>query len=144
MSIIKKQLILLLSKSSILVGGQAVIEGVMMRVPGYFATAVRNPDGEIKIERHKFISLVKQKKILDIPIIRGAIHLYESLKIGMQTLQWSAEIAMPEEENSMKQNKILDFVLNLVTILIAFGLFIIIPIYWRYTLAIKLCFTNYI
>ena len=79
MSIIKKHLILLLSKSSILVGGQAVIEGVMMRVPGYFATAVRNSDGEIIIERHKFTSLVKQKKILDIPIIRGAIlkHLQE-------------------------------------------------------------------
>ena len=48
MTFIKKSIILLLNKSTILVGGQAVIEGVMMRVPGFYATAVRNPKGEIE------------------------------------------------------------------------------------------------
>ena len=46
-----------LGQSSILVGGQAVMEGVMMRVPGAYATAVRNPNGKIEIDRHSFISL---------------------------------------------------------------------------------------
>ncbi len=119
---------ILISKSSILVGGQAVIEGVMMRVPGYFATAVRNPNGKIVLDRHEFISLVKKNKKLDLPIIRGAIHLFESLKIGMQTLQWSADIAMPEDENAKPQSKFLESLLNLVTILFAIGLFIALPI----------------
>ena len=60
------QLILLLAKSSILVGGQAVIEGVMMRVPGFISTAVRNPDGEIITKRKEFISLTAQHPWLNI------------------------------------------------------------------------------
>ncbi len=127
MNIIKKSMILLLNKSTILVGGQAVIEGVMMRVPGFYATAVRNPEGEIKFRRQKFDTLVKKNTVFNIPIIRGSIHLYESLKIGMKTLQWSADIALPEEKNK-KQNKFIDLLMNLVTIFFALGLFVILPI----------------
>ena len=83
---------MLLSKSSILVGGQAVIEGVMMRVPGYISTAVRNPEGEIVTNRQEFNTLVKKYKSLNFPIIRGAISLFEAMKIGFGTLQWSADI----------------------------------------------------
>ena len=54
---------LLLMKSSILVGGQAVIEGVMMRVPGAYATAVRLPDGTIKSQRHKFYSIIDKYNV---------------------------------------------------------------------------------
>ena len=74
MNILKKSIILFLNKSTILVGGQAIIEGVMMRVPGFYAAAVRNPQGKIVLERHKFNTLVKKKTIFNIPIIRGAIH----------------------------------------------------------------------
>ena len=59
-----KQLILFVSKSSILVGGQAVIEGVMMRVPGAYATAVRMKDSTIKISRHTFTSIIEKNKLL--------------------------------------------------------------------------------
>ena len=52
------QLLLLQNKSSILVGGQAVMEGVMMRVPGAYATAVRNNKGDIQVDRHKFKSII--------------------------------------------------------------------------------------
>ena len=59
-----KRLLLILSmKPNILVGGQAVIEGVMMRVPGALATAVRCPDGNIKIKREKFYRICKKTKI---------------------------------------------------------------------------------
>ena len=58
-----KYLIPIINKSSIMVGGQAVIEGVMMRVPGFYATAVRNPQGIIEVERHEFKSLVDQYKL---------------------------------------------------------------------------------
>ena len=120
----KKLLLLLISKSSILVGGQAVIEGVMMRVPGFYATAVRNPKGEIEVQRKNFIPLTEKKKTLNLPILRGAIHLFESLKIGTQTLQWSADIAMPEEE---KTNKWIDSLMSFFAIIFAVSIFFAIP-----------------
>jgi hypothetical protein len=61
-------LIMFLTKSSILVGGQAVIEGVMMRVPGFISTAVRKPDGEIITNRHEFVTLTA-------PLIIGTLRL---------------------------------------------------------------------
>ena len=64
----KRILILLTMKPNILVGGQAVIEGVMMRVPGAFSTAVRNPNGEIIIKRKKFRSIVEYSKFWSKPI----------------------------------------------------------------------------
>ena len=67
------QLQLLINKSSILVGGQAVMEGVMMRVPGAYATAVRNTEGDIKIDRHEFKSIVEIYPFLKKPIIRGIV-----------------------------------------------------------------------
>ena len=119
-------LFLLVSKSSILVGGQAVIEGVMMRVPGFIATAVRNPNGEIITKRQPFITLIKRKSYLDIPIVRGAINLFEAMKIGFGTLQWSADIAFPEEKE--KTNKFLEVIMTIFSVLIALSLFIFLPL----------------
>ena len=65
-----------------MVGGQAVMEGVMMRVPGAYATAVRDPNGNIQTNRHNFISLSDKYPILKKPLLRGIIGLFESLKIG--------------------------------------------------------------
>ena len=123
-----KRLLLILSmKPNILVGGQAVIEGVMMRVPGAYATAVKNPKGDILIDCHPFSSLTLKGGIFNLPIIRGIIHLYESMKIGYGTLQWDADNAMPSDK---EQNKILDSILTIFSILFAIGLFFIIPIYF--------------
>lgn len=121
-----KPLTLIISKSSILVGGQAVIEGVMMRVPGAYSTAVRDPDGKIHTDRHKFESITDRKPHFKKPIIRGALSLFEAMKMGFQTLQWSADIAMPEE--SEKINPIIDGLMTLVSILLAIGLFFAGPI----------------
>ncbi len=129
--LIKSYLIIILQKTSILVGGQAVIEGVMMRVPGAYATAVRTPDGEIAVERKEFISLTKRKKIFGYPVIRGVVSLFEAMKIGMQTLTFSAEKAYPEENNNKDSfwNKVLEY----LSILFAFGLsislFLILPLF---------------
>ena len=87
-----RNILLLIMRSTILVGGQAVIEGVMMRVPGAYATAVRKKDRAIIIESHKFESIITNSYFLSLPIIRGMIHLYVSMKIGYGTFQWSAEI----------------------------------------------------
>ena len=120
------QLLLLLTKSSILVGGQAVIEGVMMRVPGFISTAVRNPNGDIIIKRKKFNSLIYTNKNLNLPIIRGAISLFEAMKIGFKTLQWSADIAFPEEKQS--NSKIVEFFMTVISIIFALSLFIFLPL----------------
>jgi len=85
------------AKKTILVGGQAVMEGVMMRTPKAYATAVRNPEGEIITERKEFTSLAKKKKFYGWPIVRGVISMVESMKLGMETLNFSADIAYPEE-----------------------------------------------
>ncbi|MBT5956685.1 MAG: DUF1385 domain-containing protein [Candidatus Marinimicrobia bacterium] len=121
-----KQLILFVSKSSILVGGQAVIEGVMMRVPGAYSTAVRDPDGKIHTDRHDFESITDRKPHLKKPIIRGAVSLFEAMKMGFQTLQWSADIAMPEESENV--NPIVDALMTLVSITLAICLFFAAPI----------------
>ncbi|HBY17808.1 MAG: hypothetical protein XE04_0238 [Marinimicrobia bacterium 46_43] len=126
-----RSLILILQKSSILVGGQAVIEGVMMRVPGAHATAVRIPDQTIITERKPFISASKRFKWLGFPIIRGIVSLFESMKIGMETLQFSADHAMPEPEK--KKNSFLEKVYNSLTLLVSFalaiGLFAVLPLW---------------
>ena len=88
-------------KTSILVGGQAVIEGVMMRVPGAYATALRLKNGKIIFKRFEFFSITEKYNLKNFFIVRGFIHLYESMKIGYQTLDWSAETY--DEENNIKE-----------------------------------------
>jgi uncharacterized protein YqhQ len=126
-----RSLTFFLQKSSILVGGQAVIEGVMMRVPGAYATAVRIPDQTIVTERKPFTSASKRIKWLGYPVIRGIVSLFESLKIGMETLQFSADHAMPKPDK--KTNSFMEKVYNLLTMLFAFGLaiglFAILPLW---------------
>ena len=116
----------ILSQSSILVGGQAVMEGVMMRVPGSYATAVRKPNGDIVFEKHNFISKTEKYSLFKKPIIRGMVGLFESLNIGFSTLQWSANQIAPIKEQK-KSNKFIDFFLTLLSFSIAIGLFFILP-----------------
>ena len=71
------------------VGGQAVIEGVMMRGNKGIATAVRTPSGKIEINIKKTMPLTKKYKILGIPFIRGFFALIDSMKIGMDCLNYS-------------------------------------------------------
>jgi len=129
---IKNIIVNTIMKPSILVGGQAVIEGVMMRVPGAYATAVRDAKGEIHIDKHNFTSKVENSKIWEKPVLRGIISLFESLKMGMQTLQWSGDIAMSEEEKKKEPGKLTQFFTTSTAILIALGLFMAAP-YWLTT-----------
>ncbi|UCH10346.1 MAG: DUF1385 domain-containing protein [Fidelibacterota bacterium] len=128
-------LLLLAAQSRILVGGQAVIEGVMMRVPGSYAVAVRNPKGEIQTRYHDFTSLVERSRWMKPPIVRGVVHLFEALKLGIATLNWSAEVAYPEETAGKGSAS------SVVTTIFAFGLalllFFIAPL-WITTRLIQL------
>lgn len=84
------------------VGGQAVIEGVMMRAPRRIATAVRRANGEIVVKQQEYISLAERNKIFKFPILRGAVGLVEMMFIGIETLNFSAEVAMQDVESKEK------------------------------------------
>ncbi len=87
------------------IGGQAVIEGVMMRSPKFLSIAVRKPDGKIALYREENTPWTKRFKILKIPFFRGGIILIESLVHGIKALSWSAEVAMEEESEKKPTDK---------------------------------------
>ncbi len=89
--------IVLMNKEDLAIGGQAVIEGVMMRSPKFFTIALRRADGGILVKKNPYIALTKRKRWLDIPIVRGAIVLVESLYLGLKALTFSADQAMEEK-----------------------------------------------
>ena len=86
------------------VGGQAVLEGVMMRAPGMVATAVRKANGDIVVKKEPHVSLGERYPFLKLPILRGAVGLIEMLVIGMRTLNFSAEVAMEDADASNGRN----------------------------------------
>jgi uncharacterized protein YqhQ len=112
------------------VGGQAVIEGVMMRSPTRLATAVRNPEGEIVVKAEPFVSLTKRHRLLKIPIIRGAVVLVETFVVAVRALSFSAEQAMAEEEKAKaKGDSTFHMTLTvLAALVIGFGLFFYLPL----------------
>ena len=126
MKILIRQLILIIMRSSILVGGQAVINGVMMRVPGAYSTSVRLNDGSIKSNTIPFTPLNEKNNFFKLPIIRGAIGLYEAMKIWYGTLNWSA--SMFEEEQN-KTSPIIESIMNLLAIIFAISLFRFYPFF---------------
>ena len=128
-----KTIILSIMKPTILVGGQAVIEGVMMRVPGAYATAVRDPEGKVHVDRHDFKSITERSNLWNKPIFRGMAGLFEAMKMGMATLNWSADIAMPEEKDK-KPNPIMEFLSTVFAIGLAITLFMIAPMWITTTL----------
>ena len=128
-----KTILLSIMKPTILVGGQAVIEGVMMRVPGAYATAVRDPEGKVHVDRHDFKSITERSNLWNKPIFRGMAGLFEAMKMGMATLNWSADIAMPEEKDK-KPNPIMEFLSTVFAIGLAITLFMIAPMWITTTL----------
>lgn len=84
------------------IGGQAVIEGVMMKGPHEMAIAVRKPDGEIIIEKKSVNALSMKYKIFKLPILRGVISFFESMITGVRSLMFSAEFFDLEEEQPSK------------------------------------------
>jgi uncharacterized protein YqhQ len=86
--------------SELLVGGQALIEGVMMRSPGAFGVAVRRPDGTLALQRGKVASLAKRYPVFKLPLLRGIGVLFQSLAIGIRALNFSAEQAIAAAEGA--------------------------------------------
>lgn len=106
------------------IGGQAVIEGVMMRGPEFVATAVREPSGEISVKTEEVSSITKRYPVLKKPLIRGVVALAESLIIGLKSLSYSAQRAGEEGEELSDREILLTM---LVSLGLAIILFVIIP-----------------
>lgn len=107
------------------VGGQAVLEGVMMRAPSAWAVAVRRPDGVIEAERHHLPRLSTRSVAARIPVVRGVMVLGESLTLGFKALSWSAQKAVDEEEEPLTSRQI---ALSMAIAMVFFlGFFILVP-----------------
>ncbi|MGG7059922.1 peptide chain release factor N(5)-glutamine methyltransferase [Clostridium tertium] len=121
------------------VGGQAVIEGVMMRGSKGQATAIRKPNGEIEIDMKKIVPITKKYKFLNIPFIRGIFVLIDSLVTGMNTLNYSASFFEEEGEEESKfelwlkdkfgekSNDLIIGATMILSFVLAIGLFIALP-----------------
>jgi uncharacterized protein YqhQ len=112
-------------KKQINVGGQAVIEGVMMRGPKHLATAIRRKDGTIEVWKRPFETITGKNKFLGLPIIRGFVSLIEMMIIGIETLTFSAkrfELDLTEEEKGKPKSAGREKAEEYLTFIVAFGL----------------------
>lgn len=115
------------------IGGQAVLEGVMMRAPRAMAIAVRRPGGDIVVKREAMPPLSERYPIVKLPILRGTVALFTSLVLGIRALNFSASEAMVEEENGGEKKEELSSWALAGTMATAFGfgiaLFFFLPLY---------------
>lgn len=105
---------------SVSVGGQAVIEGVMMRAPDAWAVAARRPDGVIEVKRNVLPALSSRNPLAKVPLLRGVFVLLESLTLGFSALSWSAQKAGEEGEEIGRKEIVLTMVIALVGALAIF------------------------
>jgi uncharacterized protein YqhQ len=110
------------------IGGQAVLEGVMMRGVSTWSVAVRKPDGEIEVSSEPLVSWAKRHRILRLPVIRGVVALGESLKIGFRALAISANAQLAEEEDAEPIGGLTWGITIALSLVLAIGLFFVIPV----------------
>ena len=120
------------------IGGQAVLEGIMMKNGSKYAVAVRKPDGEIKIKVEEYKSKIKWEMLTKIPFVRGVFNFIDSMVLGMKTLTYSASfwedeeaegVFMTEEEiqKKEKQEDLIMTIVMIVSVFLALGLFMVLP-----------------
>jgi uncharacterized protein YqhQ len=107
------------------VGGQAIMEGVLMRSPNFWGMAVRTPSGDLDLSAERFRSVTRRSKLFRLPIIRGALSLGETLWLGMKALTLSTNIALGEEQELSKKEIAGTLAFALV---LGFGLFLVAPV----------------
>jgi uncharacterized protein YqhQ len=120
----------LVAKRDAPVGGQAVLEGVMMRGVSVWAVAVRNPEGEVELTSEPLVPWAKRHRLWRVPVLRGVVALGESLKIGFRALAISANAQLEDGEEGEKE-EIGGWVWGLTiafSMALAIGLFFVIPV----------------
>lgn len=119
-------------------GGQAVLEGIMMKGPGGYSTAVRLPDSKICVKFHKYKSYGEKYPVFKIPFIRGIANFVEALALGMKTLTYSSSFFEEDEEETKadrlfkdifkdKAEDVLLGITVIISVVLALGLFMFIP-----------------
>ena len=121
------------------IGGQAVLEGVMMKNKEKYAVAVRKPDGEIEVEVETYQGLAHGSKIKELPFIRGIFNFLDSLLLGTRALNYSASFYEEEDSKETKFDKAMDKmsggngekllsgIVTVISVVLAVGLFIVLP-----------------
>lgn len=122
------------------IGGQAVLEGIMMRHGDDYAVVVRKPDGEIFVQKEEYHSVIKWKALTKIPFIRGVFNFIDSMVLGIKTLMFSAEFYEDEEEvksekelteeeiaKKEKQEKWMMNATVAISVVIAVAVFMVLP-----------------
>lgn len=121
------------------IGGQAVLEGIMMKNKDQYAVAVRKPDGEIEVEVEHYHSVIHGSKLLDIPFIRGVFQFIDSLVLGMRCLNFSASFYEDEEAKETaadrafnrifkdKAEKVFSGIVMIFSLVLAIGIFMVLP-----------------
>lgn len=124
------------------IGGQAVIEGIMMKNKDQYATAVRKPDGEIEVSKDTYVSLTEKVKLFSLPLIRGVFSFADSMILGMKTLTWSASFFEDDEDSQPgkfelwldkvfgeKLETALMSVVMVFSVVMALGIFMVLPLF---------------
>ena len=120
------------------IGGQAVLEGVMMKNGDEYAVAVRKPDGEIEVKKETYRSVIKWGTLTKIPFVRGVFNFIDSMVLGMKTLTYSASFYEEEDEKGKrmteeqvkkaeKKDSLLMGVTVAFSIVLAIGIFMVLP-----------------
>ncbi len=123
------------------IGGQAVLEGIMMKNKEQYAVAVRKPNGEIEVEVEHYNSIVHGSKLLNIPFVRGIFQFIDSLVLGMRSLDFSSkfyeeadakETAADKAFNRLfkdKADKVFSAIVMILSLALAIGIFMVLPYY---------------
>ena len=133
------------------IGGQAVIEGIMMKNGDRYATAVRKPDGDIEVQTDSYVSMTEKVKLFALPFVRGVFSFADSMILGMKTLTFSASFFEDDEDSEpSKLEKFLDRVFGekveafLMTVVMIFSVIMAIAIFMILPLLIAGVFKNFI
>ncbi len=121
------------------IGGQAVLEGIMMKNKEQYAVAVRKPDGQIEVEVEHYYGIIHGSKLLQIPFVRGVFQFIDSLVLGMRSLNFSASFYEDEEAKETaadrafnkifkdKAEKVFNGLVMLFSLALAIGIFMVLP-----------------
>lgn len=124
------------------IGGQAVLEGIMMKNRDNYATAVRKPDGEIVVKKDTYVSMTEKVNFFALPFVRGIFSFADSMVLGMRTLTWSASFFEEDEEEGEpgkfeqfltntfgeKLESVLMSIVMVFSVLMAVGIFMVLPL----------------
>ena len=124
------------------IGGQAVIEGIMMQNGNDYAIAVRKPDGDIEVKKDTYLSMTKKHKVLGLPFVRGIFSFIDSMVVGMRALTWSCSFFEDDEEAEPgkfeawldkvfgeKLESALMTVVMVFSFVMAIGIFMVLPLF---------------